>query len=304
MQNRDLNEILIFIKVIESGSFTKASKTLQVPVSTVSAKVASLEKRLGVTLIQRTTRQLRLTSQGEQYFQQTSKGLNEILTAEENLTIDQNEPQGTIRITTPVYLGNGLLPRIIQETAKRYPKINIEAVLKDESLDLLTHGIDVALRTGDLKDSSLISRKLGLVHFAPFASKSYLKKKESISHPKDLLNHVCIIFSGTGKNKWDFSNKKLKTTVLLQEKIVVDDLALAKNLALNGQGIALLPTFSCENEIKAGELVRLLPDWKSLSRPIYLIHLPHRFPTPKLKVFLDLCFESVKKQLQGTECEL
>lgn len=303
MQNRDLNEILIFIKVIESGSFTKAGLSLQMPVSTVSAKVASLEKRLGVTLLQRTTRQLKLTSQGEIYFQQTLKGMGEILAAEDHLTSDQTEPQGNITITTPVYLGNGLLPKIIQETNRLYPKISIEAILKDEELDLLSRGIDVAIRTGELKDSTLISKKLGNVNFAPFASKSYLKKKEKISHPKDFLHHTCILFSGTGKNKWDFTNKKFKTSLSLKEKIVVDDLGLAKILAKNGQGIALLPTFTCEQEVKNGELVRLLPDWKSISRPMYLIHLPQKFPTPKLKAFLELCFTSVKAQIQDTDCE-
>ncbi len=171
----DLNEIIIFVKVVEAGSFAGAARRLDVPKSTVSAKVSALERRLGVTLIRRTTRKLFVTEAGQEYFQQCLRSLQQISAAEEQVAQRQSIPQGLLRITAPVELGGTLLPSVITEFQKQYADVKLEVILTDRMVDLVSEGIDLSLRAGDLKDSSLIAKKLGSVYFAPFASPKYLK---------------------------------------------------------------------------------------------------------------------------------
>lgn len=170
-------------------------------------------------------------------------------------------------------------------------------------MDLIAERIDVAIRAGELKDSSLISKRLGYAHFALFASKKYLKGKEKILHPKDVTNHTCIQFTGIGNHKWEFINARNKVSIPMPQNIVTDDLSLARILTLDHLGLSLLPTFVCDQDVKEGVLTRVLPEWKSVTRPIHLLYAPQKFPTPKLKAFLDIAFNSIKNQLQGTECE-
>lgn len=301
MQFVDLNEISVFIKVVQAGSFTRAAKLLGMPISTVSARVASLEKRLGVTLLQRTTRQLKLTQAGLGYYEQCLQGLEEIYKAESDVTSNQTEPQGNLKITAPIFLGNSLLPKVISDSLKKYPKVKIEVILQDRAMDLIAEGVDLAIRAGDLKDSTLIARKLGVVHFAAFASPGYLKNKSTIKHPKDLREHTCLQFAPLGQYEWPFSNGKTHVNVQVQGNVVIDDLNLIKSLAIAGNGIALLPTYICESEMKRGRLVPVLPEWKSHPRQIHLVHPPQKFPSPKHKAFLELAINSIKKQLEVSE---
>ncbi|WP_408097722.1 LysR family transcriptional regulator [Peredibacter sp. HCB2-198] len=297
MQTIDLNEILVFIKVVQTGSFTHAAKHLGMPISTVSARVSSLEKRLGVTLLQRTTRQLKLTQAGHSYYEQSLRGLEEIQKAETDVTSNLAEPQGDLRITAPIFLANTLMPKVICESMKKYPKIKIELILQDRAVDLIAEGVDLAIRAGDLKDSTLIAKKLGIVHFSAFATSGYLKNKGPINHPKDLQEHVCLQFAPLGRHEWSFSNGKSRVNVPLKGKLVIDDLSMIKSLALSGNGVALLPTYICEEEVKKGRLVPLLTEWKSHSRAIHFVHPPQKFPSPKLKAFLELASDQIKEQL-------
>lgn len=298
MQSIDLNEISIFIKVVQTNSFTQAAKQLAMPISTVSARVSSLEKRLGVTLLQRTTRQLKLTQAGQIYFEQCLKGIEEIYQAESGVITNQSEPTGDLKITAPTFLGSSLLPQIISESLRKFPKINIELILQDRPMDLISEGIDLAIRAGDLKDSTLIAKKIGDVHFAPFASPSYLKTNGNPTHPKDLRSHTCLQFTPMGRQDWPFSNGKSRISVQLSGRILIDELSIIKSLALAGNGIALLPTYICKTESKREKLVQVLPEWKSISRPIHFVYPPQRFPSPKLKSFLEIATESIRAQLQ------
>jgi DNA-binding transcriptional LysR family regulator len=219
--------------------------------------------------------------------------------AEDAVTSTQSEPTGTLRITAPGFLGTYLLPRALVKCAKAYPKIQIEVLLKDRSMDLIAERVDLALRAGELYDSTLIAKKLGTVEFSAFASPAYLKANPKLSHPKDLNQHTCIQFSPLGNELWRFSNGKNGVSVPLDSRLVVDELHLAKALAIEGAGITLLPNFVCVSETKQRRLVRVLPNWQALSRKIQFVHLPQKFPSPKLKAFLELASESIQKQLSG-----
>ena len=217
--------------------------------------------------------------------------------AENGISLDQQEPQGNLKITAPSYLGSSLLPEIVSEIIKKYPKINIEMVLTDQSVDLISEGIDIAIRAGELKDSSLIAKKIGDLHFIPFASTAYLKSKGTPKHPKDLIDHNCIQFASIGKNEWTFSNSKNRIKVKMNSRIVVDELNISEALVTSGQGIALLPSFICNLKHKNDNLVKLLPEWKTNVRPLFFVYPPQRFIAPKAKVFLELASSYIKSKL-------
>jgi DNA-binding transcriptional LysR family regulator len=297
----DLNEIQVFVKVAQTGSFTLAAKELQMPNSTVSARVSSLEKRLGVTLIQRTTRKLNLTPAGRNYFESCLKGLEQIAGAETEVTAGQGEPSGRLRITTPANVASAMMTDLFTKFLQQYPKIELELLLVDRRVDLVSEGVDLALRAGELKDSSLIAKKLGLSYFATFASPSYVKKMGVPREPKELTQHQCIQFVTMGREKWEFINGKTRVSVPMKQKLVVDDLPMAKALAISGNGIALLPTFICGQEAKSGRLVRVLPEWASNSHPVSFVYPAQKFVNPKVQAFISFASETLKARFADLE---
>lgn len=290
----DLNETAIYVKVVEAGSFAKAAAQLDMPKSTVSAKVSALERRLGVTLIRRTTRRLFVTDAGREYFDQSVNALKQIQHAEENLTQHQTLPHGVLRITAPIELGGVIFPRVIAEFQKKYPYVQLDIVLSNETVDLISDGVDLALRAGDLKDSTLISKKLGTVYFAPFASPKYLKFYGKPTSPKGLKDHCCLHFSRLGKD-WPLNGPRGLQHYDLPKQMLINDLYLIKSLALAGAGVALLPTFFCHQEVREGKLVRILDDWKSNQRPVTFVYPQQEFVPKKLTAFLEVATEIIRR---------
>lgn len=297
----NLNEIAIFVKIVETGSFVGAAKALEMPKSTVSSKLSSLEKRLGVTLIRRTTRKLHITEAGNLYYEQCLKAMEQIRAAEDQVSGAQTVPQGLLRITAPVELGSTILPPVICEFNKKYPRVNLELILTDKKVDLVAEGFDIGIRTGQLKDSSLISKKLGSIYFAPFASPKYLKDKAPLKSPKDLQNHCIIQFSPLGPEGWELVKSQETTIVTFERQMMINDLNLIKALTVSGQGIALIPTFLCVNEVKSGKLVRVLGNWRSNFRPVHFVYPPQKFVSPKIKAFIDVASDLIKDSLQSSE---
>jgi DNA-binding transcriptional LysR family regulator len=296
--NIDLNEVSVFIKVVETGSFSQAARLLAMPNSTVSSKVSSLEKRLGVTLIQRTTRRLNVTPAGHAYFKRCLQGLHEIQTGETELAASQGEPQGLLRITAPIELGVTVLPEIVAQFTAAYPKVSIEVILSDRRVDLLAENVDLAIRAGELKDSTLKAKKIGWGFFAPYASPKYLKAHGTPLQPKDLSHHACLLFTPIDKEKWKFSNGKTTVSAPIKSQIEINNLLMLRTLATIGTGIALMPGFFCGAEVKSKQLVRLLPEWKAVQAPIHFVHPAQRFVTPTLSAFMNMAGEALRLSLQ------
>lgn len=295
----DLNEITIFVKVVEIGSFIGAAQQLQMPKSTVSAKISALEARLGATLIRRTTRRLFVTDAGQDYYQQCVQALAQIAAAEEQVGQKQSLPQGLLRITAPVELGVTILPYVIAEFHKQYPEVRLEIMLSDRTVDLVSEGMDLAIRAGELKDSSLLTKKLGSVYFAPFASPKYLKKAGTPKSPKDLSAHRCIQFTSFGASDWELSNAKSTQFITLNKQMLSNDLNLIKSMAVAGVGIALLPTFFCFADSEAGRLQRILPEWRTAIRPVQFVYPQQDFVPKKLAVFLSVATDLIRDRLSS-----
>lgn len=293
----DLNEIAVFIKVVQTGSFTRAARELEMPNSTVSFKVSALEKRLGVALIQRTTRRLHITPIGQSFFKRCLEGLDEIREAETEILSGQEEPSGPLKITAAVELGVALLPKIIAAYAKKYPRVSVDVTLSDRRVDLVSEGFDLALRAGELQDSSLIAKKLGSVYFAPFASPKYLKNYGSPRTALDLKDHKLIDFSQITDGSWSLVREGKTVKVSSTQKVATNDLRLASLLAIEGSGVALLPTFFCYSAVQSGQLVRVLPQWLSAKSPVQFVYPSHRFVMPKLSSFIEMAAEPIKEEL-------
>lgn len=297
MWDMDLNGVSVFVKVVQAGSFTKAAKDLGMPKSTVSAKISSLEKRLGVTLIQRTTRKLNVTSAGQAFYSASLEGLHRIEAAEGELAQAKGEPQGLLRITAPVELGATLLPSLIALYIKQFPRTRVDVHLSDERVDLLAANMDLAIRAGELKDSTLIAKKLGAVTFAAFASPKYLKQAKAPADPQDLKTKVCIQFSPLGSLDWRLTNGKAIRRVELPGRLVLNDLNMVKTMAVDGHGIALLPSFFCDQEMQTGKLVRVLEDWRTGYNPVHFIYPAQKFVLPKLSAFIELATGPIRERL-------
>lgn len=297
----DFNEIAIFIRVVQEGSFSQAAKKLGMPNSTVSAKVSNLERRLGVTLIQRTTRKLNITPAGDAYYKRCIQGLEEIKAAEAEIANVQGEPQGLLRITAPNELGSSILPGIVSQYTKKYPKARIEVVLTDRRVDLLSENIDLAIRAGELKDSSLIAKRIGTIYFAPFASPKYLKMKGTPSHPRELRQHQCLQFTPVGVDEWKMTSTKGSLNVPVPGRVLINDMFALKRMALMDDGIVFLPTYYCYTEVEANKLVRILPEWRSHLTPIHFVYPAQRFVTPKLSAFISLATAVIKRSFEDFE---
>jgi Transcriptional regulator len=299
----DLNEIAVFVRVVQAGSFNKAALLLNMPNSTVSAKISSLEERLGVSLLHRTTRKLNITQAGQNFYDKCLLGIEELKNAEEEVTLSQKEPQGTLTITAPAVLGASILPDTIFQYSKKFPKVRIELLLQDRRVDIIAEGVDLAIRAGTLQDSTLIAKKIGNTCFAPYATTSYLKSHESITHPKDLREHCCLQFAPLGKEKWQLVNQKgkQKVQVPMNGQIVADDLNFIKDLCLAGKGIALLPTFMCGPDVRKNKVMRVLPDWHTEMTPLHFVYPKQKFSNPKLQHFIETASEIFKERLQTSE---
>lgn len=294
----DLNEVAVFIKVVQVGSFRQAAKALGMPNSTVSSKVSSLERRLGVTLIQRTTRRLNITPAGQAYFKHCVQGLQEIEAGEAELAATKGEPQGLLRITAPVELGASVLPDLVERFLKKYPKVRIEVILADRRVELLSENVDLAIRAGELQDSTLIAKKIGMVYFAPFASPKYLKANGSPNHPRDLRHHECLQFTPIGFEEWRLIGSKGAFNVPVPGRIIINDLNMIKTLTVSGMGIALLPSFYCRQEVSSGKIVRVLPEWRTNLNPVHFVYPAQRFVLPKLSAFIAFATDSMKQVLE------
>lgn len=289
----DLNEMAIFVRVVESGSFTGAAKALGLPKSTVSRKITQLEERLGVRLIQRTTRSLRLTDTGTAYHAQCARILGEIEEANIAVTQMQSTPSGTLRITAPVLFGSAVLSGLVAEYMEMHPQVKIELVLTDQFMDLVQDGIDVAFRVGQLDDSSLIGRYLGDVRAVVCASPEYIQKHGFPTHPDELANHQLL--TAGGKNQWTMIGPdKQEHIVNLRPRLEVNDFASLYTLVLSGAGIAALPVLIAASAIKSDNLVPVLCDWPFEAYPVHTLYASNRHLSAKVRSFVDFVIERVR----------
>lgn len=282
----DLNPVAVFVKVAQTGSFSEAARQLAMPNSTVSAQLTRLERQLGVTLLQRTTRRLRLTEAGQAYFETASIGVEAIMDAGARISATRDEPQGTLRVTVSIGMDEAIVG-LLSAFRGRYPNVGLDIRFSQDVADLVADGIDVAIRSGSLPDSGLVARKVGMATWIAVASPDYLRMAGPLAHPDDLRHHRLIQFENKGRDQWLLRRGDVAAAVPLPRQFITNHAAVVRTLAAGGEGIALLPTFLCRKEFEEGRLVPVLPGWVGGMDPVNLIYPAQRFVAAKIRVFVD-----------------
>jgi DNA-binding transcriptional LysR family regulator len=284
----DLDNILIFVKVAQFQSITRAARALGMPISTVSRRLSVLESELGVSLLRRTTRRVTLTAQGQNYFGQCQEPLNLLQEAERVLTQAQKRPEGLLRITIPVILSQEPFLDFISAFLKDHPRIRIELFITNLFVDLIAENFDVAIRSGELQDSSVVARRLGKTVFYVVAPPEYLKGRVLPAEPADLKLHDCVLFNAKNNERdWDLVSGRRKVRVHVSGSVASRDVNSASAFVHRGHGIGLLPSTYSDEAIAKGKLIRLLPKWASSPTPLFAVYPSRKFLPMRLSVFLE-----------------
>lgn len=286
----DLNDIRIFAEVVAAGSFTGAARRLEMPKSTVSRRVAELERRLGARLLQRTTRRVAVTDAGRTYYRYCERITAELEEGERAVSRLQEAPRGLLRVTAP-WTFSFLGPALAALT-QRYPEVRVDMVCTDRLVDLLEEGFDVAVRAGHLADSTLISRPIGSLERVVVASPDYLERVSAPAVPEELKEHTCLSFgAGIDREGWTLSSSERTVTVKLHAQLQVNDFDTLREIAVAGAGLAFVTTDRCRDELQRGRLIRVLPDWSSPPTPFHVLYPSVRHLSPKIRAFIDVLRE-------------
>jgi DNA-binding transcriptional LysR family regulator len=284
----DLNNILIFVKVAQFESITRAARSLGMPISTVGRRLSLLESELGVSLLRRTTRRVTLTAQGREYFSQCQEPLNLLQDAERVLTQTQKRPEGLLRITLPVILSQEPFFNFVSVFLKDHVRIRIELVVTNVLLDLMAENIDIAIRVGELQDSSVIARRLGTSAYYLVAAPEYLTARSRPAEPADLKSHDCVMFNAKNNERdWELVSGKRKVRVNVSGPVASRDINSVNALVVRGHGIGLLPSTYCDEAIANGKLIRVLPKWTSSPIPVFALYSSRKFVPLRVSVFLE-----------------
>ncbi|WP_095108216.1 LysR substrate-binding domain-containing protein [Pseudomonas sp. Irchel 3E20] len=287
---QDLNDLYYFAKVVEAGGFAAAGRLLGIPKSRLSRRIAELEERLGARLLQRTTRSLKLTAVGERYLRHCQAMLLEAEMADEAVASMSSEPRGRLRMSCPVGLAHEFLPGVIGSFLERYPQVQLDVMLVNRRVDLVSEGIDVALRVRELGDEDplLVTRRLRQAQMVMVASPAFLQERQ-IERPDDLKS-VPVLGALESDRLVHLRMLDLQghaTELSLEARLGIDDFVVRKACTLAGLGFTLLPMMYCEQELQSGQLVQLLPDW-SLPGGWLLAVYPHRRGLlPAVRAWID-----------------
>jgi len=280
-----------FVQVVDSGSFSRAAKRLNVSPAVVTGRVQALEQRLGVQLLNRTTRKVNLTEIGRGFYDRATRILADVEEAEGLASAQQSTPRGLLRLNTSVSLARLVTP-LISDYVTLYPEVTFDLVMSDHMVDMVEEGFDLALRSGPLPDSTLRTRRLGVGRMALCASPAYLAHHGRPERPGDLAAHNCLIYvDGALEEHWHLSGPDGEHTVGIHGNLRSNSIEGLRAAALSGLGICLLPMLNISDDLRTGHLMRLLPDYRTDEVVVQAVYPPGRHVSVKLRTFLDFLVE-------------
>lgn len=294
-----LTAMQTFVRVVESGSFSAVARETQTTQSAVSKQVAALERALGARLLSRTTRALALTEDGERYFEQARRLVAEIAEAESGLRQGEQQLSGWLRVAASVGFGRLKLMPLVKTFLMEHPSVKIDLRLNDGFIDLVEQGIDVAVRIGELDDSTLVAKRIGTTKRALIASRQYLrslpKGLNTPRVPEDLLQLNCIVYTElASQNAWTFTagpgapvEVGTVVTIRAQGNLQTNSSEVVRASVLSGMGVGFSPTWLFEDEMAQGDLQVLLPDWPTPPLPVHLVSPSQRRQSAKVRAFAD-----------------
>jgi DNA-binding transcriptional LysR family regulator len=286
----DLNALAVFAKVIEARSFSEAARRLKMPISTVSRRIAELEDQLGVRLIERSTRNLRLTELGAEVLEHAIQGA-QLSEAVENIVSNRlADVSGTLHLSSMPSVSDTLLAPLVSAFQVSYPNVRVQVLVTERMVDLIAEGIDLAFRLGPLKDSRLVARRILAYRHRLVASPSYLNGCEAPRSPRDLLNHRLLAFSyWKSENGWTFLHKngRDQETLTFEPHLSMNDFSGLVPALLAGNGIGDLPPIVQPKLIEEGRVVEVMPDWRFRINDLCLVHVANRHLSKPCRLFKE-----------------
>jgi DNA-binding transcriptional LysR family regulator len=288
----------VYVKVVEAGSMTKAALQCEMSTTMVGNHLRALEQRLGVQLLQRTTRRQRLTEFGSVYYQRCLEVLGLVADSERLAEQALDEPHGILRVTAPLTFGVERLIPALSEFSLQYSKVKLDVVLTNRRPDLLESGLDVAFRLGNFEQSNLIARRLIDYTLTMCASPIYIKRRGMPLTPADLQQHDCLSFAYPAGDDWQSVEKEWRLSgpdgevmVAVNGPMLINSSAGLHQAARAGSGIVMLPDALVEQDLREGRLVAVMPDYQPPSRPLHLLYAQDRYRLPKLRRFVEFAMQ-------------
>lgn len=293
-----LAALTVFRRVVELDGFAAAARDLGYSNATVSKMVKELEADLGAQLLVRTTRKLHVTDIGRAYFDRLCDHLDGLIEADDEVRMQTSTLRGRLRVSSPMSFGLAALSRALPAFAVQYPDISIDLVMSDSLVDLVEEGFDLAIRGGQLLDSSLKARKLTDIERIVCASPNYLAQRGAPNVPDDLKVHDCLVYSNAvSPDGWRLVSSDNETcSVAVSTRYRVNNSLALRDAALEGLGLAFLPRIYVEESLAGGALQRVLTDWTGEPQALFAVYPAHRQASPKLRAFLDFLVERFERK--------
>ncbi|MEI7108885.1 LysR family transcriptional regulator [Pectobacterium versatile] len=292
----------IFRRVVELGTFKAAAEDLHLSQAAVSKNINELEDHLGTALINRTTRRMNVTESGLVYYRQICSVLDALESADQSVMASSFSPKGSLRVSAPMSYGLIKINPLICDFRHQYPDISTEVILSDTYVDLIDKGVDVAIRGGGvLNDSSMRSRLICKVRRVLCASPDYLSQAAPATHPDNLKEHDCLVYSlSSSPRKWIFTRGNESTSVdLMPANYSVNNGIALKQAAIKGLGIILIPEEFVRPELESGELVEVMPEWAPDTHSLYAVYPYHKEQSQKVRLFIDFVMAAFREIDKG-----
>jgi len=284
-----------FVRVVETGSLSAVAREMNASQSTISRQIAQLEEHFGVRLFHRTTRHLRLTVDGENLREHATNVLDMVDGMETTVGRQKASPTGLVRVATPVSLGLMLMNRIPRLT-ERYPGLSVELVMEDDPGDMIENRLDLAVHSGEVVNQSLITRSLGSVVRVAVAAPDYLALHGAPSRPEELTDHACVVHRvNPGGSQWRLIGPDGPVEVSVNGALSTNNHEAVRAAAITSQGIGLIPEYQVVDDVLAGKLRRVLPEYSSEALPAYLVYPSRRHLPPRTRVVMDFLIEDVRR---------
>jgi DNA-binding transcriptional LysR family regulator len=290
----DLNTLLMFAKVVEANSFSEAARRLRMPVSTLSRRIAEMEDQLGVRLLERSTRTLRLTDIGADIFEQARRSAELNDAVEGIVSSSASEVTGALRLSCPPNISDTLVVPLVQEFQARFPAVRVQIFVTQRAVDHIVEGIDLAFRYGQLKDSALVGRKILQYRHRLVASPDYLERAGLPQHPRDLARHRLLTFSfGSLERRWTFVQRadSEQFTLSFSPHLAMNDYAGLASALLSAGGIGDLPPIVRPELLRDRQLVEVMPEWHLPCRDLTLVYTSNRNTSHPVRLFKEFAIE-------------
>lgn len=294
-----------FVRVVESGSFSAVAREERTTQSAISKQVQALESQLGTRLLARSTRRQALTEAGQLYYERCRQVLDTLEEARAEVHRTEHEISGSLRVAAPVAFGRLHIVRRLPAFYARHPRLRVELQLDDGFVDLVSAGIDVAFRVGELKDSGLIARRIGTAHRATLASPAYLERHGEPQHPEELARHNCLIYTGLVKlNEWSYEDAQgRQLSVRVGGNFESNSSEAIRQATLEGIGINYAPVWNLAEDLRAGLVRQVLPGFRPPPLPLHVVFQPTRRPSLKVNSFVSFFAEAFDRDPNFAQLE-